>query len=117
MTKNLTSSLDLSRKYGLIFVFDQLRRHARTMKQCGDAEMAKFQELLNKVAPLEPRNRIIRSKRIEVETHLMPLAMALMLGNSDVILRCQKSLYTAIEQLQSVCIAAGKKVNLVKHAA
>lgn len=115
MTKTIAPSLDPNRKYGLIFVFEQLKRYVRSMKQCGEVETTKFQELLNEAAPWSLQNRTVSRKRIEVETHLMPLEMALMLGNSQIIKRCQNSLQLAIERLQAVCLAARVRTDVSKR--
>ena len=105
MTKTMTSGPQLSRNYTLIIVFDQLKRCVGTMKKCSETEATKFHELLNEIAQWVKQNRLINRRRIEVETHLMPLEMALMLGNLEVIKRCKQSLCTAIEQLQAACIS------------
>ncbi|MEM8541976.1 MAG: hypothetical protein AAGF25_13565 [Pseudomonadota bacterium] len=105
MTKTMTSGPQLSRNYTLIIVFDQLKRYVGTMKKCCESEATKFYELLNEIASWVKLNKVIKRKRIEVETHLIPLEMALMLGNLDVIKRCKLSLCTAIEQLQAACLS------------
>ena len=107
MTKNLTPGPSPGRNYDLLLIFNELKRFAATMQQCSEAEVTKIHEFLNQVVPKQPHNRTMSRKRIEVETHLMPLEMALMLGNSDVIKQCQKSLHSAIEQLQATCISVG----------
>lgn len=107
MTKTMTSGPQLSRNYTLIIVFDQLKRYVGTMKKCCESEATKFYELLNEIAPWVTQNRVINCKRIEVETHLIPLEMALMVGNLEVIKRCKQSLCAAIEQLHAACLATG----------
>ena len=105
MTKILTSGISPNRKLHLAHRLRNLRRFASAMQQFSEAESKLFHELLNKVAPKEKSNLATNRERIEVESHLISLGMALMMGNSKIIDKCKNSLDFALEQLQHACIS------------